>query len=100
MCFVLVCHPFDYSSSLYITRRSTSDLWIDLVCSYSLHLSLLLLLSSVFSKAARSRREAAGDDKWKQNKDKGLQHHFGSPGMFFGKLSTNINYSKLTESHL
>lgn len=98
MCSVLVCLLFGYFSKAGSTRRKH---WSDLFCFYIVHVFVLLLLSSVFSKAAPSRRREAGeDDKWRQDEDKSLQHHFGSPAVFFGQLCTNIIFSLLEETNL
>lgn len=98
MCSVLVSLLFVCFFKYGSTRTKH---WIDLVCSYTVHIFVLLLLSSVFSKAAPSRRqEAGGEDKWRQDEDKSLQYHFGSPAVFSGQLFTNIIFSLLEETNL
>lgn len=59
----------------------------------SVHFYLLLLLSSVFSKAKPSRRQGAqrGIER-SEDEETSLQHHFGPPSVFLGQFSAIICY--------
>lgn len=100
MCSVLVSlHCDKYSEAARRRFQKRGLQWIDLVHSYTVLLPVLPVLCSVFSKAAPSRRQAAGgEDKWRQDEDKSLLHHFDASAMFFDQLCTNTDLS-LHQAH-
>lgn len=57
----------------------------------TVHLYVLLLLSSAFSKAKPSRRQGGErGDEWSEDEETSLQHHFSSPSVFLGQFSASI----------
>lgn len=60
VCSDLVYLLFDLVVSVDITSRNR---WMALVCSHMVHTYILLLISSVYSEAARTRREGGGGEE-------------------------------------